>query len=398
MKNHPPKGASTDSKKSYETIRRVTIVGGIVDLLLSGLKVSGGIIFQSQVLIADGIHSLSDLLTDGIVLFTARQASFEADREHPYGHGRIQAIGTGILAVSLGAVAIGIGWDAIRTLLGSKPLAAPGWIALGIGVVSVLAKEIIFQYTIRAARRLRSGLLKANAWHSRSDALSSLVVIVGVGGAMLGFPWADAAGALVVAFLIAYAAYQIGKEAVEELIDTAVDSGTQSSIRSSAGEVPGVLDVHELRTRTTGGDVLADMHVRVNPRISVSEGHQIADEVVQRLRENFEELSDIVVHIDPEDDFDSMQNGKLLDRNILDTALQKILVEFGLDWNMIKAQPNYLTLHFLKNQIHAQLILPCPDEVMMSNLRQISPAMTSRIISTTEIDDIEVLASIASYP
>jgi hypothetical protein len=223
-------------------------------------------------------------------------------------------------------------------------------------------------------------------------------VIVGVGGAMLGFPWADAAGALVVAFLIAYAAYQIGKEAVEELIDTAVDSGTQSSIRSSAGEVPGVLDVHELRTRTTGGDVLADMHVRVNPRISVSEGHQIADEVVQRLRENFEELSDIVVHIDPEDDFDSMQNGKLLDRNILETALQKILVEFGLDWNMIKAQPNYLTLHFLKNQIHAQLILPCPDEVMMSNLRQISPAMTSRIISTTEIDDIEVLASIASYP
>ncbi|MDG1193046.1 MAG: cation diffusion facilitator family transporter, partial [Arenicellales bacterium] len=371
---------------------------GIVDLLLSGLKVSGGIIFQSQVLIADGIHSLSDLLTDGIVLFTARQASFEADREHPYGHGRIQAIGTGILAVSLGAVAIGIGWDAIRTLLGSKPLAAPGWIALGIGVVSVLAKEIIFQYTIRAARRLRSGLLKANAWHSRSDALSSLVVIVGVGGAMLGFPWADAAGALVVAFLIAYAAYQIGKEAVEELIDTAVDSGTQSSIRSSAGEVPGVLDVHELRTRTTGGDVLADMHVRVNPRISVSEGHQIADEVVQRLRENFEELSDIVVHIDPEDDFDSMQNGKLLDRNILETALQKILVEFGLDWNMIKAQPNYLTLHFLKNQIHAQLILPCPDEVMMSNLRQISPAMTSRIISTTEIDDIEVLVSIASYP
>jgi hypothetical protein len=130
----------------------------------------------------------------------------------------------------------------------------------------------------------------------------------------------------------------------------------------------------------------------------VSEGHQIADEVVQRLRENFEELSDIVVHIDPEDDFDSMQNGKLLDRNILETALQKILVEFGLDWNMIKAQPNYLTLHFLKNQIHAQLILPCPDEVMMSNLRQISPAMTSRIISTTEIDDIEVLVSIASYP
>ena len=109
MTNHPPKSASIDSKKSYETIRRVTIVGGIVDLLLSCLKVSGGVIFQSQVLIADGIHSLSDLLTDAIVLFTARQASFEADREHPYGHGRIQAIGTGILAVSLGVVAIGIG-------------------------------------------------------------------------------------------------------------------------------------------------------------------------------------------------------------------------------------------------------------------------------------------------
>lgn len=140
------------------------------------------------------------------------------------------------------------------------------------------------------------------------------------------------------------------------------------------------------------------MHVRVNPRISVSEGHQIADEVVQRLRENFEQLSDIVVHIDPEDDFDSMIKGKLLDRDILETTLQEVLVEFGLDWNVIKAQPSYLTLHFLKNQIHAQLILPCPNEAMMSDLREISPAIINRIISTTELDDLEVLVSIASHP
>ena len=150
--------------------------------------------------------------------------------------------------------------------------------------------------------------------------------------------------------------------------------------------------------KANGGDLLADMHLRVNPRIIVSEGHQIADEVVHRLRENFEELSDNVVHIDPEDDSDATLNGKLFNRNVLEITLQKVLVECGLDWNAIKAQPNYLTLHFLKNQIHAQLILPCPNEAMMRNLKQISPEIIRQIISTTELDDVEVLVSITSYP
>ena len=156
-----PKRVSTD----YQVIRRVTVIGAVVDLVLAAAKLIGGLLTHSQSLIADGIHSLSDLVTDALVIVAARHSSYEADREHPYGHGRIQAIATAVLAASLVLVAAGIVWDALRGILGDSPLASPGWPAIAIATASVIGKEVVYHYSMGIARRYRSNLLKANAWH-----------------------------------------------------------------------------------------------------------------------------------------------------------------------------------------------------------------------------------------
>ena len=376
----------------YRDIRWVTIVGAAVDLILAVAKLVGGVLVQSQALIADGIHSLSDLATDALVIVAARQASFEADREHPYGHGRIQTIATAVLAISLGLIAAGIAWDALDSIFRGETITSPGWPALVIAAISVVAKEVIYQYTMSAARRHRSALLQANAWHSRSDALSSFLVIAGVGGVMLGFPWADAAGAVGVSAIIFYAAYKIGRPSVEELIDTAVDPETQKSIRQVAKNVPGVIDVHEMRTRRMGSDVFADMHVRVAPKISVSEGHRIADEVMQRLKSEFEALTDIVVHIDPEDDHDGLPIIPLQERTVLESRVREILQRDldlpNVNWATCEMK---LTLHYLNGRLFGELVLPQPNDTPV-DAGQIS-TLVDAISAETQIDQVEILWS-----
>ncbi|MEO1847437.1 MAG: cation diffusion facilitator family transporter, partial [Pseudomonadota bacterium] len=280
MNKANPRSNSTGDSAEYREIRSVTLVGSALDGILALAKVAGGYFGHSQALIADGIHSFSDLLTDLLVIVAARKASHQADREHPYGHGRIQTIATALLAASLALVASGVAWDAVNRLTGPDALLQPGWEALVIAAVSVVVKEGVFHYTMRSARRLNSSLLRANAWHSRTDALSSLVVIAGIIGAMLGLPWADSVAAIGVATMILYVAFRIGKESVEELIDTAVDASTQEEVRQTIMAVAGVLDAHELRTRRMGSKVYADVHIRVAQFISVSEGHHIGDKVM----------------------------------------------------------------------------------------------------------------------
>ncbi len=384
---------SPDSQQragAYRDIRRVTVVGAVVDLGLALAKFIGGVIVQSQALIADGIHSLSDLVTDGLVIIAARQASFEADREHPSGHGRIQTIATAILAISLGLIAAGIAFDAIRTIISSRIAASPGWPALVIAGISVVSKEAIYHYTMSAARRHRSALLEANAWHSRSDALSSFLVIAGVSGVMLGFPWADAAGAVGVSVIIFYAAYQIGRDSFEELIDTAVDPDIQVKIRQAAKAVPGVIDVHEMRTRRMGADIFADMHVRVRPRISVSEGHRVADEVMDRLKSEFPTLTDVVVHIDPEDDHEDLPLVPLQSREALESAVRVVLkrqrIPEGVDWD---ARAFRLTLHYLNGRLMGELVLPRVDGQSVDPLA--CATLAEDLVSSTALDQVDVL-------
>lgn len=215
----------------YREIRTVTLVGSVVDLSLGIAKILVGWLAHSQALIADGVHSLSDLATDLLVLYAAKHSHREADDDHPYGHGRIETLATVGLGVALIIVAIGIGYDAVRRMNAPELLLDPGLLALGVAVVSVISKEAIYHYTRVAAKRLRSNLLMANAWHSRSDAISSIVVVIGVAGAMMGHAYLDSVAAIAVAVMIAKIGFDLVRDSSRELIDTALEPEVTEAIR-----------------------------------------------------------------------------------------------------------------------------------------------------------------------
>ena len=394
MDQTSPRSNSTGDAAEYREIRSVTLVGSVLDGILALAKVAGGYFGHSQALIADGIHSFSDLLTDLLVIVAARKASHQADREHPYGHGRIPTIAAALLATSLALVASGVAWDAVDRLIGPDPLRQPGWETLVIAAVSVLVKEGIFHYTMRSAKRLNSSLLRANAWHSRTDALSSLVVIVGIIGAMLGLPWADSVAAIGVAAMILYVAFRIGKESVEELIDTAVDATTQEEARQTIMAIPGVLDTHELRTRKMGSKVYADVHIRVAKFISVSEGHHIGDEVMKALKDRFERMIDVVVHIDPEDDSVPPVIDPLPQRPEIERDVVKVLDRHGLSLEQ-HGDDGYsgLILHFVANQLNAQLVLPLPQSDQTNPIAEYASQIATDIVASTPIHRAEILFS-----
>jgi cation diffusion facilitator family transporter len=392
MNKASPRTNLTGDSAEYQEIRSVTLVGGALDGILALAKVAGGYFGHSQALIADGIHSFSDLLTDLLVIVAARKASHQADQEHPYGHGRIQTIATALLAVSLALVAIGVAWDAVDRLTGPDALLQPGWEALVVAAVSVVVKEGVFHYTMRSARRLNSSLLRANAWHSRTDALSSLVVIAGIIGAMLGLPWADSVAAIGVAAMILYVAFGIGKESIEELIDTAVDATTQEEARQTIMAVPGVLDTHELRTRRMGSQVYADVHIRVAQFVSVSEGHHIGDQVMKALKDRFERMIDVVVHIDPEDDsvppvIDTLPQRPEIERDVVSVLDRH---GFALERHGDEGYSG-LILHFIGNQLNAQLVLRLPKTGQTDTIAEYANQIATDIVASTPIHRVEVL-------
>ncbi|WP_419630013.1 cation diffusion facilitator family transporter, partial [Thiolapillus sp.] len=281
---------------------RVAVVGAVVNVILSVVKVVVGVIGNSQALIVDGIHSLSDLMTDILVLVASRHASHGPDENHPYGHGRFETAATLALGAFLVLVAGGIMWDSVERLMRGGDAQSPEAIALYAALFSILANEALYWYTIVVARRINSELLRANAWHHRSDAVSSIVVLIGVGGAMLGHGWLDLAAALIVGAMVAKIGWDLGWSAMRELVDESLEEDKVDEIRTIIRNIPGVRSLHMLRTRRQGHEAMADVHVQVAPWISVSEGHMISIAVEEQIKDNIEEIADVTVHIDPEDD------------------------------------------------------------------------------------------------
>ena len=333
--------------------QRVILMGSLVDLLLAIIKIIGGWLWNSQALIVDGIHSFSDLATDTISLIAARLSHAKADAEHPYGHERIDTVTALTLGLILIFVGITLAWHTVQQLF-DTPQLPPSTMALWIALLSFVGKEAIFRYTVRYARQLRSPMLQASAWHSRSDAWSSLVVIIGIGSAQLGFQTMDAVAALVVALLIAAIGVKLVKKNIAELIDTALSSQEVAQIRDVILGVYGVKDVHTLRTRQMGPKVLVDVHVLLSQsQASVSEGHYISDIVRQRLRQKFPEIADATVHIDPEDDEHGTHELRLALRDTVVAGLQN-------SWSEIEAvqQVLYYRLHYLENKLYIDVELP----------------------------------------
>lgn len=345
--------ASRDQLTENRLIRKVTWIGAILDLALGLGKIITGWVAQSHALIADGVHSLSDLASDGMVLLASRDTLAGPDSDHPYGHDRIQTLAAVILAVSLAVVAVGIAYSAIERYMTVQDLPVPGSIALWVAALSAISKEAIYHYTMAAARRIDSKLLRANAWHSRSDALSSIVVLVAVGGSILGWQWADIAGSVVIALMILQVAWSIGHDGIAELIDTGLDQPELDRITGHVLSVEGVKDVHDLRTRRMGASIFADLHVLVNSDISVSEGHRVGDEVHNTLRRGMPDLADIVVHIDPEDDQESRESSKLPLRGPIRSRVERCLQNNNLKTEFLQR----IDLHYLSGLLNVELVL-----------------------------------------
>lgn len=304
-------------------MQKVTWISTGVDLALSVLKLFVGLLVRSPALIADGLHSLSDLITDFLVLVINKVAHSAPDEEHPYGHARFETLGTVIIGIVLVAIALGVAWDnAARLIRGDAPTNA-SLLAIATAAFSLVAKELLFRYGIFWAKKLNSTLLEANAWHSRSDAWSSLVVLLGVVATGFGYGWLESWAALIVAALIGKMGVELTWNALQDLADRAIPQDIQRRIRTEIQAVPGVDNVHHLRTRLMGNEIFIDVHIQVSNFISVSEGHHIGDCVMLRLYRTFPDLSDITLHVDPEDDASTSRNSAAPLRPEVISALQK---------------------------------------------------------------------------
>jgi 2-amino-4-hydroxy-6-hydroxymethyldihydropteridine diphosphokinase len=291
----------TDKADEVAAVRRVTYVGAAVNVGIAGVKFVGGIAFSSQALLADAIHSLTDLVTDFALVLGVKFWVSPADDDHPYGHGKIESVVTAFIGVMVAGAALEICWKGIGSLLRGE-IAAPGSMAFLVALLSVVAKEALYRWTHAVARRLKSPATEANAWHHRSDALSSIPVAVAVAVAHFypSLKWLDAAGAILVGAFVLRVAWQIVKPAFMDLTDARCD-GAAADVERIALAVPGVRRVHKVRIRRYGGTYQCDLHVQVARDLTISQGHSIGHEVKAAVLEADIGMTDAVIHVEPED-------------------------------------------------------------------------------------------------
>lgn len=370
----------------YQASRRVTWTSIVMNLVLTFAQIIIGIIGQSQALVADGVHTVSDLITDGIVLFAIKHSAKGADDEHPYGHGRFETAVTLALGIMLTLVAVGITWRALhRLLFDPNPFAIPSTMTLWIAVLTLVVKEGLYQYTVRTATRYGSALLHANAWHHRSDAISSLIVVIGIGGALYGFGYFDAAAAIVVAVLITKIGVELGWQAVSELVDTAVDPHDREEIRRVIQNVNGVRALHLLRTRRMAGQAFVDVHIQVDRTLSVSEGHQIGEVVRRRLIEQITPVCDVMVHIDTEEDDAGDINPRLPLRAEIEKRLKRYFENIPQ-----AASIDQTLLHYGKNRVDVELRLPLSAVNTIEEAQTLGRRFANAARSDKDIGTIEV--------
>lgn len=286
-------------------IYRVTLYGAIVNVLLCIAKLLAGIVGRSSAMVADGIHSLSDLITDFIVVVFVRISSKPQDRGHEYGHGKYETLATTVIGLMLLFVGLGIMWNSISRIwscLNGAVLESPGWVAFGAAILSVIVKELLFQYTRREGVRLDSQVVVANAWHHRSDAFSSIGAAIGIGGALLlGTRWVvlDPIAALVVSGLIVHAAIGQLRPSIGELVENSLPETVETEIRNAILACPGVSDPHNLRTRRIGNRSSVEVHVRMDGRMSLSDAHARTTDVERHIRALLGKDTFVMVHVEP---------------------------------------------------------------------------------------------------
>ena len=277
---------------------RSTWISVVVNLLLTIAQVAAGVLTKSQGLIADGVHSLSDLIADFVVLVANHHSQKDADVDHPYGHQRYETAASLVLGVLLLAVGAGMLWSAVTKLQNPASIATVHSGALWVALGALVAKELLFRYMLAVAKRVKSSMLVANAWHARSDAASSLVVAVGIVGNLAGYPIFDPIAAAIVGFMVTRMGWNFGWDALHDLMDRAVTEAEVQSIRQTLMNTPGVSGVHDVRTRKMGDMIVVDAHLEVEATLSVEQGHDIAVLARERVMHHHRVLN-LMTHVDP---------------------------------------------------------------------------------------------------
>ncbi|AUT58256.1 cation diffusion facilitator family transporter [Paraburkholderia terrae] len=360
-----PSNPTAQSAEKRRVARKTTFVSIGLNTVLMSVQIVVGVIAHSQALVADGVHSLADLISDFVVLVANRHSGAEPDADHNYGHSRYETVASLFLGGLLIAVGGGMLWRAGERLTDLDNIPAVHLSALVVAIVVLLSKEALFRYMLREAQRVRSAMLIANAWHARSDAASSLVVALGIVGSIAGVRLLDPVAAAVVGFMVARMGWTFGWDALQDLSDRALDESDTADLRARILSTPGVRDVHELRTRKMGDFALVDAHILVDPMISVSEGHYIAETARARVLSDNRVL-DALIHVDPENDAIARPPVNLLPRAKIATEVESALAAQGL-----KAAS--VNLHYLSTGLDVEVTLqPSRLDALESEVHQLA--------------------------
>ncbi|SIT51308.1 Cation diffusion facilitator family transporter [Paraburkholderia piptadeniae] len=344
-----PSNVAEQSAEKQRVARKSTYVSIGLNTVLMSVQIVVGVIAHSQALVADGVHSLADLISDFVVLVANRHSGAEPDADHNYGHSRYETVASLFLGGLLISVGVGMLWRAGTRLTDLQHIPAVHMSALGVAAVVLLSKEGLFRYMLHEAQRVRSAMLIANAWHARSDAASSLVVALGILGSLAGVRLLDPIAAAIVGFMVARMGWMFGWDALQDLSDRALDESATADLRTRLMSTPGVRDVHELRTRKMGDFALVDAHILVDPMISVSEGHYIAETARSRVLADSRVL-DALIHVDPENDAIARPPVNLPPRAKIAAEVESALAAQGLTAATVN-------LHYLSTGLDVEVTL-----------------------------------------
>jgi cation diffusion facilitator family transporter len=383
-----PATFATQSAEKHHVARKSTFVSIALNSVLMTLQIVIGMIAHSQALVADGVHSLADLVSDFVVLIANRHSGAEPDADHNYGHSRYETVASLFLGALLIAVGVGMLWRAGTRLADLQDIPAVHLSALAVAVLVLVSKEALFRYMLREAQRVRSAMLIANAWHARSDAASSLVVALGIIGSLAGVRLLDPIAAAIVGFMVARMGWMFGWDALQDLSDRALDDAAASDVRRLLMSTPGVRDVHELRTRKMGDFALVDAHILVDPLISVSEGHYIAETARARILTDSRVL-DALIHVDPENDALARPPIGLPPRERVVAEVEAALAERG-------ERAAGVNIHYLSTglDVDVTLLASAPD-VLESDAQRLAHLDLAELKSRLGVRHLSVLRAIA---
>jgi len=364
---------------------KVTLLGLAANLILALAKGFIGIIANSSALIADAGHSVSDLLSDGITLWAVRMSGIPKDKNHPYGHGKFETVGTFIISLLLLFTGIGVAGHVFNRM---DATVVPGTIALWMAGIAIIVKEALFHVTRMVGRRTGSRVLMANAWHHRSDAISSVAALLGIAGAQLGIPLMDPIAGMLVAGLIIKTGIDIGYESIRELTDETVEEDVISELGKIMSGIEGVDHYHEMRARRMGPHLLVDLHIQVDSMMSISAAHQVAERVRLEILEKLPAVNEVLVHVDAEDDHVGDEGSELLQDIVLmrpqgeiENDVKKVLAEIPEIQGI-----THIYCHYLNQKLTVQVNILLDAEMRIRDAQKIASAARRKI---EQIKDIE---------